>query len=174
MAFAFCWADILFQLDNQQNICFAGGPTESLLGRGIAELMGKPFTVFVAESNKVVAEELLSVAEKQSRMENATTHLPGATGPTGRLAFAGYLVTDLGDYYFLDVITAAHGRRSQDGKSYSWDTESGVYDADSFGGMATDQIKAAKVSGTDAELTFLRHGIPIQRIRPHGATKGFS
>ena len=40
VAFAFCWADILIELDPQQRISFAVGATKALLGLGPEGLSG--------------------------------------------------------------------------------------------------------------------------------------
>jgi len=71
------------------------------------------------------------------------------------MAFAGYCMSDLDGHYFLALRTAAPTGQGKDGKSYSRDTESGLYDSESFGDMASDKIKAAKEAGTDAELTLV-------------------
>jgi len=66
VAFAFCWANVLFELNSDKTIHFVGGPTESIIGLGIEDLIGKPFIDFVADSDTMLAEELISVAEKKA------------------------------------------------------------------------------------------------------------
>ena len=41
VAFAFCWADILIELDNSHKVLFAGGATKPLLGFDANALVGK-------------------------------------------------------------------------------------------------------------------------------------
>lgn len=155
VAFAFCWADVLFELDAEQKIIFAAGPIEALLGRGMKELIGVPFIDLAARSNKSLVSELMMVAEKQGRIENTSIRLRGSQGDTSRLSFAGYRLNDLDGHYFLALRAAATVKKRPDGRSFSRDTESGLFDAHSFADLANEQLKAAREAGEEAELTLV-------------------
>ncbi len=56
VAFAFCWADILIELDPQQRISFAVGATKALLGLGPEGLIGRNFMDVVSPKDRVLVD----------------------------------------------------------------------------------------------------------------------
>src|SRR5688500_9117724 len=108
VAFAFCWADILVELDPNQRISFAAGATKALLGLGPEGLIGKPFMEFVSAKDRVLVDQLLKMTSKKGRIDNVRVKLQGAKGLTAPLAFAGYIMPDLKDHFFLAFRTQAH------------------------------------------------------------------
>ncbi|MBT4741281.1 MAG: diguanylate phosphodiesterase, partial [Rhodospirillaceae bacterium] len=92
VAFAFCWADILLELDQNRKIVFAAGATQPVLGKTIEELIGTSFRDYVAPRDKLLVEQLLAVAAKKGRIDDTKVRLKGVKGPTPPLNFAGYLM----------------------------------------------------------------------------------
>jgi hypothetical protein len=66
VAFAFCWADILIELDQSRNIVFAAGATQPVLGKTAEQLIGTSFRDYVAPKDKLLVEQLLAVAAKKA------------------------------------------------------------------------------------------------------------
>ncbi|MBT7450510.1 MAG: diguanylate phosphodiesterase, partial [Rhodospirillaceae bacterium] len=89
VAFAFCWADILLELDQNRKIVFAAGATQPVLGKTIEELIGTSFRDYVAPRDKLLVEQLLAVAAKKGRIDDTKVRLKGVKGPTPPLNFAG-------------------------------------------------------------------------------------
>ncbi len=155
VAFAFCWADALLELDEDQQINFATGATEALVGCPPTQLIGKNFEDLVAEPDRALGRQLMSIAAKRGRIENATIRLRKGDGATAPLSFAGYRLDDFSSHYFLAFRAGATSTESPTGKKLSRDPESGLYSADTFTELASHQLKEARQAGEDAEITLV-------------------
>ena len=156
VAFAFCWADILLELDQKRNIVFAAGATQPVLGKTENELVGTSIREYVAPRDKLLVEQLLAVAAKKGRIDNATVRLKGAKGLSPPLSLAGYLMPDLGNHYFLALRTSADV--SEEGEldtRIKRDKSTGLLAGDSFSDMAAEKLKDAKAGKGNAELTLI-------------------
>lgn len=153
VAFAFCWADILVELDAAGKIMFMTGATQVLAGKDAGKLIGSPFADFVAKRDRPLIRELLKVAAKRGRIENSTIRLEGASGESAPLSIAGYKLDELSGHFFLALRAGSSGgqRVGAPGR----DQESGLFDADSFAQVAGERLKSARESGADAELTLI-------------------
>ncbi len=96
VAFAFCWADMLIELDQQRKIVFAAGATQPILGKFIEQLIGTSIDDYVAPRDKFLVEQLLGIAAKKGRIDDATIRLQGTKGQTPPLSFAGFILLALG------------------------------------------------------------------------------
>ena len=153
VAFAFCWADILIELDAEGRIAFAAGATEILSGRDAGQLIGSEFAEFVAERDRPLMRELLKVAEKRGRIENVIIRLAGTLGTSAPLSLAGYRLEDLSGHYFLALRAAASAVQRVPGAGR--DTGSGLFDPDAFSRVATERLRQAREAGDEAELTLI-------------------
>ena len=108
VAFAFCWADILIELDKSYKVLFTGGATNTLLGIETGTLVGQDFMSLVSPKDRVLVDQLLHMTSKRGRIDNVTIRLKGSKGLTAPLAFAGYMLPDLKDHFFLALRTRVH------------------------------------------------------------------
>ena len=156
VAFAFCWADILLELDQNRKIVFAAGATQPVLGKTIEELIGTSFRDYVAPRDKLLVEQLLAVAAKKGRIDDTKVRLKGVKGPTPPLNFAGYLMPDLGNNFFLALRTASDAEENGalEGASKR-DQSTGLLAGDSFSGLAAEKLKETKNGEGDTELTLV-------------------
>src|SRR5688500_11494210 len=67
VAFAFCWADVLIEVDQSRRILFAAGATKVLLGAKPEELIGQNFTSLVDPKDRVLADQLMAMSSKHGR-----------------------------------------------------------------------------------------------------------
>jgi EAL domain-containing protein (putative c-di-GMP-specific phosphodiesterase class I) len=155
VAFAFCWADALIELDSGGFIRYAAGTIKSFTGKEPSQLVGTEFDALVADGDKTLVRELMRVASRRGRIENAAVRLVGPYGITAPLAFAGYCLEDLGGHYFFALRAAATASFGADGRRLTRNPVSGLYDADDFAGLAGQRLKAAEAAGTKAELTLV-------------------
>ncbi len=156
IAFAFCWADILIELDQDRKIVFAAGATMPVLGKTVEDLIGTSLRDYIAPRDKLLVEQLLAVAAKKGRIDNTLVHLQGTKGPTPPLAFAGYLMPDLGNNFFLALRTVAHMDESGElEKAGTRDTSTGLLEGNSFSDMAAQKLQDAQKGGDNAELTLV-------------------
>lgn len=156
VAFAFCWADILIELDQQRNIVFAAGATKPVLGKTIEELIGTSIRDYVAPRDKLLVEQLLAVAAKKGRIDDTKIRLQGTKGLSPPLSFAGYLMPDLGNHFFLAMRTSAdvdEEGKLEPGKKRNQST--GLLAGESFSDLAAEKLKDAKAGGAEAELTLV-------------------
>jgi len=155
VAFAFCWADVLFELNEDQEVTFAAGATEALIGCSPGELMGQNFLDLVGEGDRTLAAQLINIAKKRGRIENATIKLSSNGRETAPLAFAGYRLGDLGDHFFLALRAGATSTKTPSGKNLSRDGKSGLYTSETFSELAGQQIKEAQEAGIEAEVSLV-------------------
>ena len=132
VALAFCWADVLIELDTDETVVFAGGPWGPLIGRDADALKGLAMGDLIAEQDQSLVRALLGLARKKGRIENAAVRLQGTKGATQPLSFSGYRLDDLGGHYFLAFRVGSPERTGRGAASVSRDAESGLYDAESF------------------------------------------
>ena len=77
---AFCRADLLFELDEEQIIVFAAGATPALLGVPSEQLRGQSFLHFIGEQHREHVRNLLIAGGKDGRIDDAVIGLKGAAG----------------------------------------------------------------------------------------------
>jgi EAL domain-containing protein (putative c-di-GMP-specific phosphodiesterase class I) len=131
VAFAFCNADILLELDSHYVVTYAGGATVALTGRPSGGLLGLPIFDLVPESDRDILRKLLNRAANGQRLEQATVHLVGPSGHVFPLIFGGYYLSDLGGHYFLAL--RMEGAQSADAlTAVSRDAETGLLFSDDF------------------------------------------
>ena len=155
VALAFCWADVLLELDPAKNLVFVTGATFPLLGLKPEDLVGKAFTDLAAKDAKAIAAKLLRMAERRGRIENTEIHLAGKAGATPRVSVAGYRLDDFGGHYFLALRSDPEALTSAHGEVLHRDLTTGLYDSKSFSEIAGERIAAARAVGEEAEMTLI-------------------
>ncbi|MSO53960.1 MAG: hypothetical protein EXQ90_02325 [Rhodospirillales bacterium] len=144
MALAFCWDDVLIELDADENIVFAAGPTVPLVDRQPNQLIGAKFSEIVAAADRALAGELLGIARRRGRIENVSVRFKGKSGTTVPLGFSGYRLDDLNHHYFMAMRLASV--RAADGQAnLKRDGESGLYDSGAFAKLVEQRAKSAGV-----------------------------
>ena len=153
VAFAFCWADVLFELNPARTVTFAVGATKAVMGLNPEAVMGRNFMELVAPKDRALAEQLLFMTARKGRIDNVTIRLQGAKGLTAPMAFAGYVLPDLKDHFFLALRTQAHmDEKGEAEKGVARDKTTGLLTGDSFSQMAVKKLKDA---GGSAEMTLV-------------------
>jgi PAS domain-containing protein len=99
VAFAFCWADMLVELDPSRRVLFAVGATKAILGVGPEGIIGRNFMEMVSPKDRVLVDQLLFMTSKKGRIDNVTIRMEGEKGLSAPLAFAGYVMPDLKDHF---------------------------------------------------------------------------
>lgn len=150
VAFSFCWAEAILELDSDRNITFAGGILPILTGKDTRALKGLPILDIIAEEDRPLAEQMLDAIARAGRFDNIHLRFKGANGNSQPLVSSGYRNPELENRYFL----AFHltGGLTSD-KSLKKTGKEGLYDADSFGKMASKML-ADGVDGAD-KMTLL-------------------
>ena len=81
VAMAFCWADVLIELDENEKVTFAVGPTAPLVGKSSDKLIGASLDSFIDSSDLTLIRGLLAIPRKSGRIEDATVRLTGGPVP---------------------------------------------------------------------------------------------
>jgi EAL domain-containing protein (putative c-di-GMP-specific phosphodiesterase class I)/PAS domain-containing protein len=153
VAFAFCAADILLELDARHTVTYAGGATVALTGRAGDALVGASIFDLVPEYDREPLRGLLERAAAGHRVEHNGLRLSGLDGPTFPMTLTGYYLPDLQGSYFIAlriemgvpaVIADKDGRR---------DPESGLRDAGSFAEASEAHLHRARRKAEDVLMT---------------------
>jgi EAL domain-containing protein (putative c-di-GMP-specific phosphodiesterase class I)/PAS domain-containing protein len=132
VALAFCWADILFELDNVGNVVYAAGPLAPLVGVAAGEVCGRPLLDLLAPADRPTMRALLATARRNERFGDDELRLYGPQGPTAPLSFSGYRLADLNGHYFIAMRTPHAGRKAAGFGRRNRDHASGLLDSGSF------------------------------------------
>jgi EAL domain-containing protein (putative c-di-GMP-specific phosphodiesterase class I) len=155
VALAFCWADVLMELDADKKVVFAGGPLVPLIGRDAEALKGVALDEVIAEQDRSLVRALLGLARKKGRIENTAVRLQGTKGATQPLSFSGYCLDDLGGHYFLAFRIVTSERVGIGGSPKGRDAENGLYDAESFASVVAERVKAGEDSDEHGQMTLI-------------------
>ncbi len=152
VAFAFCAADILLELDDQYDISFATGAVHALLGCDGDSLIGSSLVDLVTPEYASMIRTVLDAARRESRMHPVPMRLRGPNGQTPRLNAMGYHLADLpklgGRYYISLRLDTAHF-----GDTVSRDTTSGLLQPDSFAAAAAKRLRTGP---DDVKISFVQ------------------
>ncbi|WP_135081820.1 GGDEF domain-containing phosphodiesterase [Terasakiella sp. SH-1] len=152
VAFTFCWNDIIIELDTDFNIAFAGGAITAITGKKEEALIGQPITDVITEDDHALFLQVASNTDEQNRIESISVRLAGRSGPTSPIEMMGYRVKDLKNHLFIGFRLGDNfGRISNLQK----DSESGLYDEESFLAAAQASIQSNTQKGEAVELTML-------------------
>jgi EAL domain-containing protein (putative c-di-GMP-specific phosphodiesterase class I) len=152
VAFAFCWADVLVELDPARRMSFVAGATKPILGVAAEQLIGRNFMEILDPKDRVLVEQLLFMTAKRGRIDNVTIRLKGAKGLSPPLSFAGYMLPDLKDHFFLALRTQVHiDEKGVAEEGVARDKSTGLLEGNSFSELAVKRLK----EGGNAELTLV-------------------
>jgi PAS domain S-box-containing protein len=157
VAFAFCSADILLELNSAQQVNFASGAIEPLTGLTEGELVGRNLLDLVEASERRVLHEMLRCVADGHRLHPKLIRFAGTNGPSLPLSMTGYYLPDLGGRYFLSLRMGPPITPRELPEGARRDAESGLFDAKTFQTAAGEPIKG---TGRDAgyQLTLLELG----------------
>ncbi len=150
VALAFCWADLLFEVDPQMKIAFAAGPTEAFFRKSTRQLAGTSFEELLAPPARRGLGQALARAVRHGRFDNETVVIGRPGGGTLAMSVSGYWLHGPGSNLYLGMRRAAP---EAGGPAYR--TQSGLPDARTFSGLAAERIKSLQKVGTQTEITLL-------------------
>jgi len=152
----FCWADMVFELDANNEIVFAAGATRHLLGAGQRDLLGRSFLPLIDERDRRGIAEYLDIAAAGGRIDEHGVRMHFATGTVSEVAIAGYRAEDFDNHFFLAVKVAprrAAPLRRRDGDR---DEATGVMNEESFAAVATERIKSYQQAGGKPKVSLIK------------------
>ena len=139
VALAFCWADLLFELDRDGTIVFASGAVQSVLRADPGQIIGLPFRDLVVREDRHILKLAQTILNKHGRVDEVSLRLRAPGGPTPPLALAGHRMAELDNHFFL----AVHSRDRltlSDGTKHRVARDS-LYDAGGFAQAAKELLQ---------------------------------
>ena len=155
VALAFCWADFLLEVDEDQKVVFAGGPWQGLVGMPADKMAGMSLKDIILDDDQPLMESLLGVARRKGRIEDVALRFKGKGAAGLPISFAGYFMEDLGRHYFLAMRVSQRQSAGLAPGGHSRVGETNLYDANSFADVLGGKLKAAKGKGDDTKLTMI-------------------
>ncbi|MEE9139166.1 MAG: EAL domain-containing protein [Alphaproteobacteria bacterium] len=156
VAFAFCAADVLLELDSRLTVAYAGGATKALTGRSAETLTGGSVFDIVPHYQRDMLRDLLEhAADEGARVEHAGMRLCGPDGPSVPLTLVGYYLPDLGGRYFLSLRMGAPAPAGTADEDVNRDPESGLLDVESFGEASEARLSEARARGEKVLMTVI-------------------
>jgi len=104
VALAFCWAEVLLELDREAKVVFASGATQSLIGRPPQTLIGKPVFEAVAEADRTAVKRLLGAQTGPGRFEK-----PRFGSPVPRARRRGWTAPAIGSRIWTGTCSSRCG-----------------------------------------------------------------
>lgn len=146
VSLAFCWGEILLELDDGFDIGFAGGLTEILFGTTPAELIKRNLLDLVGGSTRTILRASLNRARLGGRIQDLYVALPRSNGTDQIVQIAGYYADGAGGRFFLAIKLMPNAHFDQ-AVGYA----DGFADADSFCDMANEALARRR----DAKLSLI-------------------
>ncbi len=153
---AFCWADMLFELDREHKIVFSVGATEKLLGAGQAELMGQPFLPFIDDRDRDLITELLNVTVSGGRIDEPSARMALGNDTVSEVSISGYRTPDFDDHFFLAVKVAPRRVPIPQRRTEDRDEAADVLSEESFATVAADRIKSYQQAGGKPKVSMIK------------------
>ncbi len=139
-ALAFCWADILLELNGAAKVVYASGATDFFIGCSASDLIGQPFQKIVATEDRAMVDEILRVALGRGRIGNRSVRLLGEKGPSVPLVLTGYRLDDLNGHYFFALRANNSAQLDEDETGLVREENTGLYDGNSFPDMVVRHL----------------------------------
>lgn len=109
MAFAFCTADALLEINPGGDVSFATGATKSLFGLDSAKMVGEKFASLALPEDSTLISALLKMAANGQRFNGVVARFHRRGDTDALITLNGYSVPDLGENYFVTAKAASPG-----------------------------------------------------------------
>ena len=167
---AFCWADLLLELDAERTVTFASGAVKRLTGRSVGEVVNRPIDTIIFENDRAMLKALLAGRRALGRIEGERLRLHHADGRETLVSFSGYRLPDWQGRFFIALREVGTADPESGQHQQCRDPETGTLDAASFAGLVRRHVTGGR-GGDDEALTFL--GVQnFEQLRPRLAAAG--
>lgn len=137
-AFAYCWADLLFEVDADWVITYAAGATDVLLGSDSASFVGRPLQTLVAPVDLPGLERLKAGLGEWGRVHSNPLTFHGPKGNIVELQVAAHSVMSRGRHFLSCRMLS----RKEAERLRRRSAQTGLLDPQAFSEVAAEQIKA--------------------------------
>lgn len=147
VSLAFCWADLLFELNPQGLVVFAAGATQAFFGRAKEDLAGTNFRNLVATHDLPLFAQILSQVEKAGRVDDQRMRFRGPDDATLWMSLAAYSLDPADGNVFVGL------RKSK--PITAKPAKSGLHTGSSFAERAAGHLKKIREAGDVAQVTLV-------------------
>ncbi|MCK5296121.1 MAG: EAL domain-containing protein, partial [Alphaproteobacteria bacterium] len=140
VAFSFCWADLLFELDRNKKIVFFSGAIGNFPEIENKIKADMSFRDIIAPQDWPLMNQLFAIADEKGRINSQEIHIKGKDDDLIHVMLSGYILDDIDNHYFFAMRVYAHS--DKEGK-IRWQ-ESEILDAKSFSEIAAERIAKAE------------------------------
>jgi len=170
VSLAFCWADLLFEIDREYKIRYAAGATQAFFGKKSSELLGTPFRDLAAPADGALIGQMLKQTQRAGRLNDTVIRVAGPGGAQFWVNIVAYCLDPVNGMIYVGM------RRSPPKPATAAEEtkEPALADAAHFSAMAADRMKQLAAAGESAELTLVSiEGINDlkERLAPDAAEK---
>lgn len=156
VALAFCAADMLFEVDQDQVITYAAGATKALTDCEPHDVIGRKFVDLIDAAERSYVAGRLETLGSANRLDPMMVRMKGPSGPTPRLMLTGYHLPDLPGSFFFALRLASQDEALTDRSDTRRDLETGLLNKDAFTEFAAQRIVEAEADGQDLKVTMVR------------------
>lgn len=171
VAFAFCAADVLVEVDGDMTIVYAAGASAALLGGSSEEVTGTKFTALVDAHDIPMVDEFVWSLRQGRRVAPVAIKLRGRTSQGMHCSLAGYHLPEVASAFFFAIRIssapafagggAARGDARGDTRSDArgdarGDAGGGLLEKDNFAQRVSERLQRAREGGEDLKLTLLQ------------------
>jgi len=170
VSLAFCWADLLFEVDREYNIRYAAGATQAFFGKKSSELLGTSFRDLAAPADAPLIGQMLKQTQRAGRLNDTVIRVAGPGGAQFWVNIVAYCLDPVNGLIYVGM------RRSppKAAAAAADAKEAPLADATQFSALAADRMKQLAAAGESAELTLVNiAGINDlkERLAPEAAEK---
>jgi EAL domain-containing protein (putative c-di-GMP-specific phosphodiesterase class I)/GGDEF domain-containing protein len=158
VAFSFCRADILLEVDDEQRISFAAGTMRAILGKKSQELVGRPLADIIHEPDRRLVADLLGAGQAEGRVNDVAVRLVSVHQVPSEALLSGYRVPDFGNHFFIALKLKPRPQPTPRRRAQDRDDESGVLNREAFAATAAERMRSAQDAGLNPQLTLVKIG----------------
>ncbi len=147
VALAFCWGDLLFELDLLGAVVFCAGPVEAFIGTNPQQVTGCRFVDMISSADAMAFEAFQKKARSHIRIDHEVVRLKRVAGALLDVLASGYWMDDR---FYLALRLRETARRPPVPSSTV-----GLRDTDSFSRTAGQRIKALEAQGQTPEMAII-------------------
>ena len=152
---SFCWADLVFEVDQYLNVVFAQGATKAFFGRNKDELLGSSFRDVIAPADiPMVGQELKKILQTAGRISEKVIRVVGPDGNLLWMSMSAYCLEPVKGKLYVGLRLASPEAKAA-ALSVPGKEGGGLYDSSGFAELAADRLKKIQSAGESAEVTLL-------------------
>ncbi len=143
VAFSFCWAEIVIELDARHRITFMESLSGDILGGSAATFTGKPVHDLVCDDDQPLLRNVLKAVHDHGRIEDIDIRFRDAAGAPVPLSLAAHYLGDGYDRYYL-ALHCRHAWEASDPATAAGRSGEGLHEGDAFAEVARACFSAAR------------------------------